>query len=87
MANGVETGTLEQIVLTVAKQLMAERGLTGEPQLTSPLGEDGLGFDSLGRLDLMGAIERQGGVTIPEKYWSGRRLETLADIVKVSKRK
>ncbi len=87
MGNGAEIGTLEQVVLTVARQLMAERGLNGEPQLTSSLGEDGLGFDSMGRLDLLGAVEREGGVTIPEKYWSGRRLVTLADIVKVSRRK
>lgn len=87
MGNGPGGGTLEQIILTVAKRLMAEQGLNGDPQLTSAIGEGGLGFDSMGRLDLLAAVEKQGGVTIPEKYWSGRKLQTLADVVKVSVRK
>jgi acyl carrier protein len=80
-------GNLEQVVVGIAKRLMAEQGLSGEPTLASVLGEEGLGFDSMGRLDLLAAIEKEAGVTIPEKYWSGRKLRTLGDVVKVSARK
>lgn len=67
----------------IAARLMKERGLAGEPDLNAPLAEDGLGFDSMSRLDLLSAVEKETGVSIPEQYWGTRPFKDLAGIVKL----
>jgi len=74
-------------VLAIAGRLMREQGIAGEPRSDVPLGEEGLGFDSMGRLDLLAAIERECSVSIPEKYWGTAPLRGLDDLVRVAKRK
>jgi acyl carrier protein len=76
--------SLSQKVLEVTAEMMRERRLTATPDLNMPLGEDGLGFDSIGRLDLMGAIEMRCDLQIPEKYWGGRSLRDLNELIRVS---
>ncbi len=77
-------GELTQKVAAIAARLMGELGLPGKPSLDAPLGEDGLGFDSMGRLDLYAAVEKECGVVIPEKYWGPRQVKSLADLARVA---
>lgn len=81
------TEDLRRQVLAVAGRLMREHRIQGEPKLDVPLGEDGLGLDSVGCLDLMGAIETECGLLLPEKYWTSRRLRDLNELIKVAARR
>lgn len=74
-------------VLKVASRLMREHQVEGEPQLDISLGEDGLGLDSLGRLDLMGALETECGLVVPKKFWSRVQLKDLNELIRVAVRR
>ncbi len=84
MARNLLTPELEKDVLEITSRLMRDRQLVGEPRLDVSLGEDGLGFNSIACLDLMGAIETECGVLIPEKYWNGRKLRDLNELMRVA---
>ncbi len=84
MAQTESLDGLRRHVLEVAGRLMREHRIAGEPRLDVPLGEDGLGLDSVGCLDLMGAIETECGVLLPEKYWTRKQLRDLNELIKVA---
>ena len=84
MPSSEPSDSVSQKVLDVTAQMMRDRRLTAKVALDAPLGEEGLGFDSIGRLDLMGAIETECGLQIPEKYWGGRSLRNLSELIRVS---
>lgn len=71
-------------LLAVVEKVMREQGLEGEPKFDVPLDESGLGFDSMSRLDLLAAVEQGCRVAIPEKYWGGRQLKDLNDLMRVA---
>ena len=71
-------------VLNIARRMLREQGIKREPQADISLAEDGLGFDSMGRLELFAAVEKECGVAIPEKYWSGRRVKNLNDLIRIA---
>ena len=60
---------------------MIEQDIENEVDLDASLAEDGLGFDSMGRLELMHAIEKGLQVDIPEKYWGMRSFKNLKEII------
>ncbi len=70
-------------VLDVAARVMRDQGIHHAPDLDIPLDEDGLGLDSMGRLELLHAIERELSVSIPEEYWGTKRFENLRHIARV----
>lgn len=80
-------GDLRSKALAIAGRLMREQGIVGEPRSDVPLGEDGLGFDSMARLDLLAAIESECAVSIPEKYWGTAPLRGIDELVRVARRK
>jgi acyl carrier protein len=84
MARVEPSDELRRNVLDVTVRIMREHRIDAAPRLDVPLGEEGLGFDSIGRLDLMGAIETECGILIPEKYWDGRKLKNLDELMRVS---
>lgn len=45
------------------------------------LGDNGLGIDSLGFLNLLTKLEREFGINIADEYWNSNRLNTVGDIV------
>lgn len=71
---------LDPLVLEVAGRVMRERGIHIVPDLDLPINEEGLGLDSMGRLELLQALEDASATGIPEKYWGGRKLQTLRDM-------
>lgn len=81
-ANGSGDELTEKVV-AIVRRLMAEQNLPGEPALDRPLGETGLGLDSMARLDLLAAVEKECGVTVPEAYWGTKRFKDLNHLVKV----
>jgi acyl carrier protein len=78
------TTELTAQVLDIARRLLREQGIQREPRLDISLAEDGLGFDSMRRLELLAAVEKECGVSIPEKYWSGSRVKNLNDLIRIA---
>lgn len=74
---------MELRVLAIAERIMRERGIDRTPDLESPLTEDGLGLDSMARLDLLQEVEEVTGVNIPERYWDGHGLKNLRDAARI----
>ena len=72
-------------VTAIAEAMLADRGVTRSISLDEPLGAEGLGFDSVARLDLLARIEKQCGVTIPEKYWGSKSPRNLRHLIEVAK--
>jgi len=70
-------------VLTVSTKVLHTQGLDREPDLSSPLGEEGLGLSSLGIIELLLAVEKELNVSIPERYWDNRRIDTLGKLLEV----
>ena len=73
----------EAAVREVARAFLAERGVEREISLDEPLGSEGLGLDSVGRLDLLSRIEAECGVRVPERYWGSKPLRSLSHLVDV----
>ena len=76
--------TLAQQVLDVNAEVLEERGLSRKPELDElgqPLGELGLGLDSIGRLALLSALEERLGVEFPEERWGQDTFTSLQDII------
>ena len=74
-------------VVDITKRVMAEQGIEREVNIDDPLTEDGLGFDSMGRFELLHAIEQGLRVDIPESHWSLIPFKNLRDMIGfVSKR-
>lgn len=48
--------------------------------LDTPLGAEGLGLDSIGRLNLLSEIENTLCMEFPEEYWGGRMFLNLRGI-------
>lgn len=84
---GNESGATDDIlrdrILTIAARVMREQGIESEPRLDIALGEDGLGLDSMRRLELLRAVEQEFGVTLPEAYWGPTAFRDLDDVAKV----
>ena len=81
-----ESGATKELtaqLLDIARRLLREQGIQREPRLDISLAEDGLGFDSMRRLELLAAVEKECGVSIPEKYWSGPRVKDLNDLIRI----
>lgn len=70
-------------ILAVATRFRTDMGLTGPVDLDMPLGPEGLGFDSMGQMDFLSAVERECGVRIPQAYWGSRPLRNLNHLVDV----
>lgn len=86
-ARKLPTDELLGQVTAIAARLREQLGLPGAVRTDVPLDEEGLGLDSMGRLDLYTAVEQECGVTIPEKYWGPRRLRSLDELARVAVRK
>ena len=71
-------------VRSIAERIMREQSISGEVRLDVPLDEEGLGLDSMARLDLFAAVEKECAVSIPEKYWGGRKVKDLNDLMRVA---
>lgn len=71
-------------VRAIAERIMREQSLSSEVRLDVPLDEEGLGLDSMARLDLFAAIEKECAVSIPEKYWGGRKVKDLNDLMRIA---
>lgn len=84
---GNESGATDDIlrdrILAIAARVMREQGIESEPRLDIALGEDGLGLDSMRRLELLRAVEQEFGVTLPEAYWGPTAFRDLDDVAKV----
>lgn len=74
---------LRDRILAIAARVMREQGIESEPRLDIALGEDGLGLDSMRRLELLRAVEQEFGVTLPEAYWGPTAFRDLDDVAKV----
>lgn len=81
--DGESLDVLTDRIVGIVRRLMAQQSLPGEPALGMSLGETGLGFDSMSRLDLLAAVEAECGVSIPEQYWGTKRFKDLAHLIKV----
>ncbi|MBI2435154.1 MAG: acyl carrier protein [Candidatus Hydrogenedentes bacterium] len=80
---GRSSAELDRLVLEVAERVMRQRGIQRLPSLDLPVTEEGLGLDSMGRLELLQALEETAKVSIPEIYWDGRKLKTLRETAKL----
>ena len=70
-------------VLVIAERFMRKQGIHQKPDLDTVLSEDGLGLDSMARLALLGAIEEELRVNIPEEYWGSGMIKNLRHLVEV----
>jgi acyl carrier protein len=70
-------------IVAIAEAMLAEQGVQRPVSLNEPLGAEGLGLDSVARLDLLGKIEKQCGVKVPEKYWGTKPLDSLRHLLDV----
>lgn len=70
-------------VVEIVSRLRAEHGLTDPVDLDAPLGPEGLGFDSMGRMDLLAAVENECGVRVPHAFWGSRPLRSLNHLLDV----
>ena len=68
-------------VAELAARVRTELGLTGPVDLDVPLGPEGLGFDSMGRLEFLAVVERECGVRVPEPFWGSRPLRSLNHLI------
>ena len=72
-------------VIAIVQEMLTGRGLEPTVSLDVPLGAEGLGFDSVARLDLLAAIEKHCGVRIPEPFWGSRPIRDLNHLLDVAK--
>ena len=77
--------TLGAEVRAIAEEVLAARGVERVVSLDEPLGPEGLGLDSVGRLDLLAEVEKRCQVRIPEAYWGSRPLRNLNHLLDVAK--
>ena len=77
--------TFADRVLRDRARFLAERGVDRSVSADEPLGAEGLGLDSVGRLDLLSRIEKECGVRVPERYWGSKPLRSLAHLADVAK--
>jgi acyl carrier protein len=75
---------LAERILDIARRITRQRGIQREPRADMALGEEGLGLDSMGQLELFAAVESECGLTIPERYWGGRRVKNLRDLIRIA---
>ena len=71
-------------VVAVTERMMHRRGLRQPVHLDTPLAEEGLGFDSMARLELLHAIEEELGVKIPDTYWGTKPVKNLRHLIKLA---
>ena len=74
---------LAERIIAVTGTVMAERGIERPVALDVSLAEDGLGLDSLARLELLHAVEEQLGVRVPDVYWGTKPLRDLNHLVRI----
>ena len=74
-------------VLAATQRVMLEQGLQGAPSLDDSLGEDGLGLSSMGRLELLSAMEEEFKTNIPEAYWGTKRIANLRELAGIVSKK
>ncbi len=72
---------ISEDILKIAKRVLQERGITGNLDLMNPLNEEGLGLDSIGRLNLLAEIEKETRVELPEECWGSRTFDNLFSII------
>lgn len=70
-------------LLSVSRDVLRMQGIDCDPDLSTPLGEDGLGLSSLGVIALLNAVEKELSISIPERYWDYRRINTLGGLLNV----
>ena len=75
--------TLEAQISKVTTKILDARGLSRKIDLDAPLGEEGLGLDSMGRLELLRDLEGELKVTIPEDQWDPGCIKTLRNLIDV----
>ena len=69
------------LVLKVTQEFLLARGIERTLTLESRLSQVDLGLDSIACLELIAEVERQGGMTIPERYWEATNQLTLGGLV------
>jgi len=73
-------------VTAIAEAMLADRGVPRPVGLDEPLGAEGLGLDSVARLDLLASVEKRCGVRIPERYWGSQSLQNLQHLIDVARK-
>lgn len=77
---------LRNRVLAIAQRVMREQDIDTAPRADVSLDESGLGLNSMGRLELLRAIEQELAITVPEAYWGSKKFRDLDDVVRVVSR-
>jgi len=78
----VNRANLEKEVISVLRHV-ALSGSDREVRITDPLGEFGLGLDSLALIGFITALENRFGIEIPETVWVDRGQLNLRDLVEL----
>ena len=71
------------LVLQVTQDFVAARGMERTVTLDSQLSKAQLGLDSIARLELIAEVERQGNLTIPERFWESTNALTVGQLVDI----
>ena len=71
------------LVLQVTQDFVKARGLERTVSLESQLSKAELGLDSIARLELIAEVERQGSLTIPERFWESTNTLTVGQLVDI----
>ncbi len=74
---------LEPQLMEIVRLHLQRRGIERSVGLDEALSEEGLGFDSVARLELLTAVEERCGVRIPEAYWGTRPVESLRHLLDI----
>jgi acyl carrier protein len=72
---------LRKIVQTILESRGVEINSNDEIDLNASLQEEGIGLGSIEILTLMGEIEKQFNVEIPEKFWGSHSFQNLNGII------
>ena len=69
------------LVLKVTREFLHARGIERTVTIESRLSQVELGLDSIACLELIAEVERQGAMTIPERFWESTSTLTLGGLV------
>lgn len=69
-------------LINITRSVLKARGVeVNQIDMQLPLSEEGIGLDSIGRLTLLGEIEKVFYTEFPEEYWGRSTFRNLQEIV------
>ena len=71
------------LVLQVTRDFVQARGSERVVTVDSQLSKTELGLDSIARMELIAEVERQGSLTIPERYWETTNTLTVGQLIDI----